>query len=62
VIDVGHLKDQFIRAQEAGTNVRAIVVNNPGNPCGQVLTYENVKEILEFAGEQNVPIIADEVY
>lgn len=41
---------------------RAIVVINPGNPTGQVLTKENIREIIQFAYCENLFILADEVY
>ncbi|XP_038223374.1 alanine aminotransferase 1-like [Zerene cesonia] len=43
-------------------NVRAIVVINPGNPTGQVLTRENIEAIIRFANKHNLFIFADEVY
>lgn len=30
---------------------RAIVIINPGNPTGQVLSYENIQMIIEFGRE-----------
>ena len=41
---------------------RAICVINPGNPTGQVLTEENIKDIIRFAKKENLFILADEVY
>ncbi|XP_075225927.1 alanine aminotransferase 2-like [Lycorma delicatula] len=41
---------------------RAIVVINPGNPTGQVLTRENIEAVIKFAYENNLFILADEVY
>ncbi|CAH1398730.1 unnamed protein product [Nezara viridula] len=41
---------------------RAIVVINPGNPTGQVLTRKNIEEIVRFAHKENLFILADEVY
>ncbi|KAM7346714.1 alanine aminotransferase 1 isoform 1-T2 [Cochliomyia hominivorax] len=43
-------------------NPRAIVVINPGNPTGQVLTRANIEEIIKFAYDNNLVILADEVY
>eukprot|EP01112_Ceratiomyxa_fruticulosa_P017799 TRINITY_DN5612_c0_g1_i1.p1 TRINITY_DN5612_c0_g1~~TRINITY_DN5612_c0_g1_i1.p1 ORF type:complete len:422 (-),score=72.12 TRINITY_DN5612_c0_g1_i1:29-1294(-) len=43
-------------------NTKAILVNNPSNPCGSVYTAEHLKEILEVAEEFKVPIISDEIY
>ncbi|CAH1398732.1 unnamed protein product [Nezara viridula] len=41
---------------------RAIVVINPGNPTGQVLTQKNIEDIIKFAHKENLFILADEVY
>lgn len=41
---------------------RAIVVNSPGNPCGNVFSKEHILEILEIAERHKLPIIADEIY
>nr|XP_016924078.1 alanine aminotransferase 1 isoform X1 [Drosophila suzukii] len=43
-------------------NPRALVVINPGNPTGQVLTRENIEEIIKFAHDNKVLLLADEVY
>lgn len=39
-----------------------MVVINPGNPTGQLLSTENQKEILEFCRDEGVVLLADEVY
>ncbi len=49
-------------AKKNGVNVRSIVVINPGNPTGQVLTYNNIEEIIKFCYKEGILIIADEVY
>ncbi|KAK3610284.1 hypothetical protein CHS0354_029746 [Potamilus streckersoni] len=41
---------------------RAIVVINPGNPTGQVLSRENIQSVIKFAKEENLFLLADEVY
>jgi tyrosine aminotransferase len=41
---------------------RAILVNNPSNPCGSCFTLQHMQEILAVADEFKVPIISDEVY
>ncbi|XP_021191290.3 tyrosine aminotransferase [Helicoverpa armigera] len=43
-------------------NTAAIVVNNPSNPCGSVYTREHLKDIVDVASRNRVPIIADEIY
>jgi len=49
-------------ARADGTRVRAICVINPGNPTGAVLDRENVDMILRFARDNELCILADEVY
>ena len=41
---------------------RAILINNPGNPCGNVFSKEHILEIIAIAERHKLPIISDEVY
>lgn len=57
--------DQLKKAIESSKQScvpKAIVVINPGNPTGSVLTEQNIKDIIKFAKQENLMIIADEVY
>jgi len=40
---------------------KAILIINPGNPTGSVLTVQNMKDIVEFAFERKLVLLADEV-
>ncbi|XP_020578459.1 alanine aminotransferase 1, mitochondrial-like [Phalaenopsis equestris] len=61
-IDIPELRKQLEDAQSQGITVKALVVINPGNPTGQVLTEENQRRIVEFCKEKSLVILADEVY
>jgi len=41
---------------------RALVVINPGNPTGQVLSRENIEKVIQFAKKEKLFLLADEVY
>eukprot|EP00918_Siedleckia_nematoides_P032036 GHVU01069372.1.p1 GENE.GHVU01069372.1~~GHVU01069372.1.p1 ORF type:complete len:572 (-),score=95.57 GHVU01069372.1:75-1790(-) len=60
--DIEELNRAKREAEAKGTNTRALVVVNPGNPTGSVLTRADQVKILEFAREQKLVVIADEVY
>jgi alanine-synthesizing transaminase len=41
---------------------RAIVITNPNNPTGSVYSSKMIKEMLDIAGEHNLPVLSDEIY
>lgn len=41
---------------------KGIVIVNPNNPTGAVYKEKNLKEIVNIAGENDLPIISDEIY
>ena len=61
-LDMKDLEDNYNKAKAAGKNIRALVVINPGNPTGQVMTLDNLKDIVKFCHEHKMVILADEVY
>ena len=56
------LIESIENAKTKGINPVAIAVINPGNPTGAVLSYDNIKMILNFAKKYKISVIADEVY
>ncbi|RWR89589.1 putative aminotransferase TAT2 [Cinnamomum micranthum f. kanehirae] len=46
----------------ADENTVAMVIVNPGNPCGNVFTYEHLAKVAETAKKLGILVISDEVY
>jgi len=61
-IDETELNRSYQEATSKGINVRGLVVINPGNPVGAVLTQDVIKSVISFANERNLLLFADEVY
>jgi len=43
-------------------NVKALVIINPGNPTGQVLSRNDLETICKFCSKYGIVLLADEVY
>lgn len=43
-------------------DLKSIVVINPGNPTGAILSEQNIRDIIDVAADDHLVIIADEVY
>ena len=57
-----HYADRAKIEAEINEHTRAIMVTNPGNPTGVVLTPEEMRVIVDVAKEHNLFVIGDEVY
>ncbi|MCL6577854.1 MAG: aminotransferase class I/II-fold pyridoxal phosphate-dependent enzyme [Candidatus Bathyarchaeota archaeon] len=54
--DIDDLKRKVSR------KTRAIAIINPNNPCGALYDEKIVKQILNLAGEHDLPVLSDEIY
>jgi glutamate--glyoxylate aminotransferase len=61
-LDINELRKSYNEARAKGINVRALVFINPGNPTGQCLTEENLRELITFCYDNRIVLMADEVY
>lgn len=61
-LSMAELQESLAEARGRGVDVRAIVVINPGNPTGQVLTRQNMEDVIRFCEREALVILADEVY
>jgi alanine transaminase len=60
--DLASLRSALTDARAAGTDVRALVVINPGNPTGASLAKKDIHAVLRLAADERLVVIADEVY
>lgn len=60
-IDLGELERAYGNASASGLLIRGIVVINPGNPTGGLLSKNRIKDIINFAVSKDIVIYADEV-
>ncbi|KAJ3094835.1 hypothetical protein HK100_006002 [Physocladia obscura] len=56
------LERSIQKARSEGVEVRALCLINPGNPTGQCLAWDNMKEIVAFCKQERLVLLADEVY
>lgn len=60
-IDIKEIKAILNQNREI-SNPIALVITNPHNPTGALLSERNVKEIIKFAYDEKLFLVADEVY
>ena len=61
-LNVQELERAYKDAVARGITVTSLVLINPGNPSGSVLTRENLQQVLQFCVDHNIVLLADEVY
>lgn len=57
-----HYANQKKIEEKITAKTRAILITNPGNPTGTVLTKEELRMIVDLAVKHNLFVIVDEVY
>ncbi|KAI9691177.1 MAG: hypothetical protein M1822_008797 [Bathelium mastoideum] len=60
--DLATIRSAYEKGKKEGADIRAIVVINPGNPTGASLSEEDIKGLVDFAAQEKLVLLADEVY
>jgi tyrosine/nicotianamine family aminotransferase len=48
--------------KKISNRTKGIILINPNNPTGALYTRSIIKEIIDIAGEYNIPVVSDEIY
>jgi len=61
-INLKELERAYKAKANEGKHIKAMVVINPGNPTGNLLSKANIAEIIKFCYDKKLILLADEVY
>jgi alanine transaminase len=61
-LDLSVIEKLYKEEVKKGNRVRGIVIINPGNPTGNILSRSNLEDLQKFCEQRDVSILADEVY
>ena len=56
------VEQAVISAKAKGTDPKALVIINPGNPTGAILAYDTQRELVNICAKHDLVLLADEVY
>ncbi|OBA20190.1 PLP-dependent transferase [Metschnikowia bicuspidata var. bicuspidata NRRL YB-4993] len=60
--DPKQIRQLIAENKDKGIDVKSLVIINPGNPTGAILSESDISQLIDIAAEHGLVVIADEVY
>ena len=60
--DPKQIRNLIAENEAKGIDVKSLVIINPGNPTGAILSESDITELINISAEHGLVVIADEVY
>mmetsp|Transcript_15153 Transcript_15153/g.34515 ORF Transcript_15153/g.34515 Transcript_15153/m.34515 type:complete len:501 (+) Transcript_15153:47-1549(+) len=61
-VDVGEMERSMAAARMAGKRIRAVMLTNPSNPSGTVMSADELVSVAKLCAAEDVCLLVDEVY
>jgi len=62
VLDINVLEQKITESQKNWGNPEVLVINSPQNPTGTMMPPQRIEELADFARDQGLMVISDEIY
>lgn len=61
-ITIEALEAAYETAQEADIKVKGLLITNPSNPLGTIITKDTLEALVTFTNHKNIHLVCDEIY